>query len=451
MYRKKPASPRMRIIGVATIAASIAVILTVGREPVTPEYVEESLKRFSDYVATDAAASGKQGSFTHGPVEMQGWAYGRHARVPDVTLEIKKQTLLDVVSWSLSTPEMTVEPDQVMAHRLYYVFEQPISINKNGSTVATISFPEPLKYGQLEMPRGDSRVLVQNFKLPSRISILPSATPNEQVVLAYAKNPVVEITSGLDKPSRHAEYQFKDITVTSGEEKPLAMTALNSELTEKPDDKGEITGHYLLAIDDMQTAATAKPCDINADITYEGAQPIMKLAGLVASTGKNAVNLQALSLDCADYKMALTGTLARIGEDPLPSGNVTLRLEQVANLLKSDLLAAQTKELLAQALVKITGQPVDALTNVDIPMKREQGGTFYIGDVTFEELAASLFANMFEYKGAASMPQAAPSSETPPETNMESPASPLLNQMPPDILNHGEAPMDDIPAEPTLD
>ncbi len=441
-FSSSKVSPRMRAVGIATIAVSIGVILTVGRDPVTTTSVEESLKHFSDYVATDIAKSGKEGKFTYGAIEMKGWFFDRLAMVHDVNLEVKKQTLLESVTWALSTPQMAVVPDQVLAKRMYYVFGAPIAIKKNGQDVASLSFSEPLKYGQLEARRGDSQSLMQNFKLPGSITITPTnLADGGNVVITYAKNPTVEITSSLEHSERHAEYAFKDIAVTSGETKPLTIGSLQSNLTEKPDDKGLLEGNYTLNVSAVKTEANPKPCDIAADISYTGDQPLMKLAGFVAGSEATTVSVKKASLDCADFKVSADGSLARSPEDPLPSGALTLHLEQVSALFASPMLSDQSKAVLSQILVKVTGQPVDTLKNLEIPLKREKNGTFYIGDVTFEELAASIFTNMIGIPAPITVP-APITSETPTDPQLPDPETTLLDPA-------GDMPEDSAPATET--
>lgn len=391
------ASARLRAAGVAVIAASIAVILTVGRKPLTSAGVEESLKRFADYVATDAAKSGKEGRFTHGAVDMRGWFLTPHALVQDVALEVKKQSLLESVSWVLSTPRMAVVPDQVMARRVYYVFAEPVTVKKNGRDVAGISFSEPLKYGQMESRRGGAMSLIQDFQLPASITLTPLENgEGGPVVISYDRNPTMEIISSLEHSERQAEYAFRNITVTSGAETPLVIGSLRSQLTERPGADGVLDGRYVLTLAALKTGATPKPCDVAADISYTGDQPLMKLAGYVSGSQETAVNMHSVALDCADFKIVAGGTLARSPEDPLPSGQVKLTFENIHRLLASGLLSQQGRGLLTQLLVKVTGQPVDTLTHVEIPLKREKNGTFYVGDVTFEELAASLLTGMLD-------------------------------------------------------
>jgi hypothetical protein len=318
---------------------------------------------------------------------------------------------------------MAVVPDPMMARRLYYVFGDVLTLKKNDATVATVTFSEPLKYGQLEIRKNETRSMVQTFKLPGNIAVTPmgaNGTPGEKVVIAYDANPTVQITSSLEKPLRDAVYEFHNLTVTAANEKPLHMGYLHSELHEKPTDSGAVEGHYTLAVTALKTDATAKPCDLSTDMAYTGEQPLLKIAGLVADTIDTSLNIKELTMDCADFKLSAEGGLTRSPQDPLPYGLLHVKIEQVKQLLASPLLGEQGRSLLSQVLVKVTSQPVEALANVDIPIKREKNSTLYIGDVTFEALAASLFSNMLDFKGTA-VPQALPGASPEPK---QAPAAP---------------------------
>lgn len=450
---RKPASPLLRGIGIVALIGSLAMIFSTGSNPVSPETVEASLKRFGDYVATDAAKSGKEGRFSYGEIEARGFLMNRFAMVHDVTLEIKKQTLLESVSWSLFTPQMAVVPDAIMAHRLYYVFGEPVTVRKNGQSAATIAFSEPLKYGQSESHGKKATFLNQVFKLPPSITITPAAPEGAgSVVIAYDKNPTVEITSAPEIGLRKSKYDFRHINVTAGTQKPLSIGAYTTELNEKKDEKGVVQGQYTMAMTDLQTEATPKPCNVNIDIAYVGDQPLLKLVGYVSSTPDTSATVKTLALDCADFKITAEGTLGRAPEDPLPSGQLNVKLQNVKELMASQLLGQQGREMLSQVLVKITGQPVDTLTNAEIPLKRDKNGTFYIGDVTFEQLAASLFSNMIGTsplmpgKTTEPVPTAA---EKPVDPQLPDPETHLLDTS--DKANKAEKPIDENTDEKPLD
>lgn len=412
-FSSKNQNTRLRVVGIAVVVGSIAFVLFSGQGTISQKAVEDSLKRFNDYVAVDSAKSGKEGSFTYGQIEMKGFLLNRYALVHDISLEIKKQSLLESVAWSLSSPEMNVVSDPMSSRRLYYVFEKPIEIKKNGNAEATVTFSEPLQYGQLESRRNNNRYLVQSFKLPSSITITPTQGKGN-VVVTYDANPTVEMRSSLEKPGRHAKYEFHNIAVTSAEEKPLSVGALKSELNEKTDNDNVVQGSYTLNVNAFQTPSITKPCDVNADIAYTGDQPLLKLMGYISSSAESAVNVKQSGLFCPDFKVTATGQLTRSPEDPLPSGQLTLKIDEVKQFLASPILSDQVKSVIGQVLVKVTGQPLDSLNNIELPLKREKNGTFYIGDVTFEEIATSLLSNMFGLPlPVLPAPQAVPVPETP--------------------------------------
>ncbi len=442
-FPSKTATTRVSVAGIAVIAASIAVVLFSGHSSLSTASVEASLKRFGEYVASDSAKSGKEGKFTYGAIDMKGFFMNRYALVHDINLEIKKQSLLESVAWSLSTPEMAVVNDPLSASRLYYVFGDPIDVKKNGTEAAIITFSDPLKYGQIEMRHNGTMTLMQNFKLPESITITPAGAQSGNVQVTYDKNPTVEIRSSLEKPERHAKYEFHNIAVTAGAEKPLSIGGLKSNLSEKPGQNDVLEGHYELNISALKTETLTKPCDINADISYTGDQPLLKLAGMVSGSLETVVNVKQAAIYCTDFKIITDGTLGRSPEDPLPNGHLNVKIEQVNQLLASNLLSDQARSVLSQILMKVTGQPVESLTTVDIPLKREKNGTFYVGDVTFEELATTLFTNMFTPQGVPVLPAPQPKlpvTETPVDQQEQPVPDPETTLLDPSKLPEKTAP-----------
>ncbi|NBO17931.1 MAG: DUF2125 domain-containing protein [Proteobacteria bacterium] len=429
---------RMSKIGILTVLGSTVIIMLTGKGPVTEKVVQRHLDEFSEHVANFAAKSGKEGVFKHGEFTMGGYTFNRHAVIDGVSLAITRPSLTNPVSWELSTPKVFVVADQLYARRLYYVLNAPITVKRNGEQYANITFADPLRYGHLETATS----LKQTFRLPTSITVMPSKMMDEEdaetgITITYDPGARIEIESAMDHSKRDAHYELNNIVVATPDEEPLSVAALNSDLHESVSGENVTKGTYQLNMLSVKTPGMDKPCDMKVDMAYTGDQPLQRLTGMAPSLPGAAVNIKALGMDCGSFKITTDGTLSRQDQDPLPSGEVKLAITNAQALLASGMLDESAKTMLGQALMKITGKPLDAITDVSVPLKREKGGTFYIGDVTFEEMAATLFSSMFDLNKMVP-PTTAQPMPLPPEATGEQAPEPQLPDPEATLLKEGD-------------
>lgn len=425
---------RARTVGVATLAASLAIVLTTWDDPISKENVEAYLSRFADHTAAYAAKSGKEGKFSYGELEMRGILFSGYAVVKDAKLEIKRPSLIAPVTWAFATPEFQVLRDHLNARRIYYTFNSPVSYFRNGEHKANITFSEPLKYGHMQKRRGSGDAMFQSYVLPASITIAPPGGTEEQaVVITYDPDSTIETMSMLDHSERKVHYAFRNLVVRDNSEKPFSIESLASDLSEAADDDGVLKGTYVMNMVGMRLAGEEKACDAQVDVAYTGDEPWFRLTGFAPSLPGLSMEIKDAALECPEFSVNLDGTMTREGDDQLPSGQLKLKLVNVKELLSSGLLDEGARKILSQVLVKVTGQPVEDLTQVEVPLKRERGGTFYIGDLTFEELATSLLSDMLNFNALVPPANAQPMpplEEKPAEPALPDPEATLLEEDP---------------------
>lgn len=434
---------RMSKIGILTVLGCVVIIILTGKGPVNEKSVQEHLERFTDYVAASAAKSGKQGVFRHGEFTMGGISFNRHAVIDGASITVTRPSLTNPVTWEFSTPRVVAVADQLYARRMYYVFNAPISVKRNGEEYANISFADPLRYGHLETANS----LKQTFRLPSAITIMPSHRMEQDdtgITITYDEGARIEIESALDSSKRDSSYQLNNIVIGSDGEQPITIASISSELHESTAAANVLKGTYQLDMLALKLPEMQNSCNMNIDMDYTGDQPLQRLTGMAPGLPGSNVQVKRLGMDCGAFKLASEGTLTRQEQDPLPSGELKVTVTNVQGLLGSGLLGEQTKAMVGQALMKITGQPLENLTDVTVPFKREVNGTFYIGDVTFEELAASLFTSMFDLNKLVPPANAQPM-PLPPETTGEAAPDAQLPDPEATLLKDGDTLFKEVP------
>jgi hypothetical protein len=178
------------------------------------------------------------------------------------------------------------------------------------------------------------------------------------------------------------------------------------------------------------------PIAFGMDFVFEGAAPktapaLAAAAGEPTPPQESTITLNKLSFTTKDSSLSAHANFVASPTDILPVGTAELKLTNVpfvlTELRKIGLLNAQTEARYIPLLEQIAGAPIASLTDLEVPIKRERGGSFNIGKTTFEELFALLLKQAIQPKGAG----AAPVSEAAPNTVPAPQSRALVPQLPP--------------------
>lgn len=440
-------SPRLLpILGLLILIAAVGIILFTGASGMSRESIEQRLRQFSDQITSEAAKSGREARFAYGNITMEGWGFNKRATVENVSLEVAEKSVLDVNRWSLSTAKMLAEPDPVTANNLVFVLPEPINVIENSQIKTVVTFSAPLKFTYFNGMVNKTQRIEQNFHFPDKIFLTSAQTAGEpadktnDVVISYDENPVFTIKSEPATGARDANYAFRDVKIAMGDGSQATIASLSSILTEKPGADKKPVGNYKLMLVDLilrDSERTSHAYTITTNFDYTGDIPSLSMNKMTLTPENSLITLNQLLIASDSFKIKAEGKLMLASDDPLPSGMINVDIDNVQSLINSELVPEASRPSVMDALQKITGQPVGSLTNVTIPVKREKSGMMYIGNVTFEELVASLLANMIR-----SAPPGAPVAVPPAEQKPADapPPAPAVNAPPPVVAPAPEAP-----------
>jgi hypothetical protein len=404
----------IQIIGVLIMAASVAVIMFSGTSVITEDSTRSRLDQFAAHVYEHASKDGKEGVFSYGDIHVRGWGYSKYAEVSNVSLGIAERSLLDTTRWTFSTLRMDVLPDPVNHANVLFVFPAPINVIKNSQLKSVVSFSEPLKYGLFDGEENKTHTVKHTLYMPAQIILTPGRAvdsklpPGQRLTISYDANPLVLFKTMPEKHEREAAYAFGHVHARSDDGSDVTIESLASNFSEKPGADGKPQGSYTLQISDLalhDAARTTKAYSFGFDISYRGDQPGLALSSLTPQAGNTEVTLNQLFLASDDFRVKAAGNFALSVDDPLPAGAVQIDIENVQQLLASELMSEPARKALVMALQKTTGKDASTLTNASLPMKRESKGVMYVGAITFDELAAGLLADMMK---PPARPQAMP-------------------------------------------
>ncbi len=396
-----PSSQRLiSIIGILIMAAAIAVIMSSGASIINKEGIEQRLQLFSVHVADEAAKQGREGKFSYGAIGMEGWGYSKYAVVQNVSLEIAERSVLDTTRWTFSTTRMLVMPDPVTASTLLFVFPEPVNVIENSQLRTRVLFSDPLRYSYFDGMEKQAHTIVHAVYLPPQVTLaeahaVDSPAGKEEKIITYDPNPLVRLTVRPEVNEREGIYAFANLRITETNGQMITASSLVSRFSESGGEDGRPLGSYTLQVDDLALKGQ-KTYDINADVSYRGDMPFLTLKDWTPAAGETDITLNRFSVAGEDFMVKASGAFSRATNDPLPFGSIMIEIDNLRQLLASDLVPEQAREPLADILMKATGQTAVPMVHTILPVKREQNGTLYVGQMTFEEVAASLLAKLFK-------------------------------------------------------
>lgn len=401
--RRAP-SALMRGVGVVILVASAAVVLLSGTSLITPEHIAAQLTRFGNYVATSAEARGKEGRFAYAGLDIQGWGYEKQGVIKNVTIELGEKSLLDTTKWTFSTASVGVRSDSASASRLFFECAEPINIIFNGQLKTTLTGTSPIRYGVLEGQQNGQVFVQHTLALPPQLLFTfpaPVGEENEQhrrTILSYDAGPLLSIQDMPVGNTREVKAQFNHLKMVGSDGTLASADVVSGQMQETINDENKIDGRYSATVSGFSLGAgstAGKPYNMNASFRYSGDRAGLDITTLLPMMGTDAqMTLDTLSLVADNFTMNAQGNLATSLDDPLPHGAVDITIENAGNFIGSDLIPDHVRNGVLMVLEKISGQTLMPESRVVIALKREKNGVFYVGNVTFEELTASLLKDI---------------------------------------------------------
>ncbi len=172
------------------------------------------------------------------------------------------------------------------------------------------------------------------------------------------------------------------------------------------------TKPYAITVDSNVTEDATLQKDIAAVDSNSVDTPPASMLGAMRN---REVVLNSFTFSNPEFKLSATGKFANIKGDPLTSGHIDVNIYNLPKFLESEIVEMENRQLVENALVKITGNSLEGQQQASFSAKREQNGVLYIGNVTFEELVASIFSSSFMSNptGDGRYPESLPATKLP--------------------------------------
>jgi len=388
------------VVGVVAMLITGMFVLFNGAQRFNMPVVETDLKQFTAYIADEARKHGREAKFTYGDITVEGWGYDKRAIIHDVSLEILHSEPLFTKRWLFSTASITMRPDRLSAGRLLVDFSEPVNIIKNSHHLYTLYFSDPLNYSHFDgLFKGehvieDSLVLPQSLMLKSTVEPGEEASRQQKIEVTYHSPPEIRLRNWPGDGKTEMAVVLENLKIISDGKPEFTIGTFTSYYNGLPDAQHNLKGQFTATAIDFtvnNAGKESRPYSYNLDIDY------------LAEQGVNHYTLNKCVVTGDNFKVKATGSIATAMDDPLPFGKIELEFSNPRAFINSELLPDHSRVALEETLQKVAGEPVEE-KNLTIPLNREKNQLFYIGRATFEEVAATLLAGLFQARPVNNIP-----------------------------------------------
>lgn len=419
---------------------------------ISKDVVEANLRNFSEQLVEFGNAHDKDIKLTYGEVKIEGWGYNKKAAVNSVSIEASSKVNPDS-KMLVSTDKFTVESDPLNPSRVFFVFAEQVSLSENNQAQKIVSFSEPLKYAYTKVQSSAQ----SDVFFPSQIVIsgADANAVNEKVTIGFASQPTLKFVSSPEQKGRSLAYNFSGVTINGADGSKASIASVVSEFNEAQEGETKITGKFNFAASDIivgDAVKNSKPYNVSADLSFssddeDSSKPITPpssqgasdVAPAVSKIAKSETVVNKVVFAGNDFKLSASGNIVRSAEDPLPSGELNVDIDNLPQFLASEVVPVEIRGSVEAALEKITGQPILGKTLVSIPVRREKNGVFYIGNTTFEALFASMMSDIMMQRPSSN--PVVPSTPVAPETgSVATPDNNVVNGREPEVSIPASAP-----------
>jgi|CXWL01.1.fsa_nt_gi hypothetical protein len=426
MCSDKKCSPISIFFFVMAVAVILLIWLGAGSLMGKSE-VENGLKQISAQLADVGDKHGKNVKLSYGDISIEGWGSGKKAVVHNVSVDMSDKVAGDISKVSASVDDIVVSSDPVNLHKLLVQISKPITLSQNSQVIKSFSFSEPLKYYYLQIKDGNAQSFQHEVVFPQQISVSGRDAKDaavagevkiddEEISVSFAENPFLKVIDTPEQKTNSFSYGISGLRIFQKDQNIITIGELKSSLDEELGDvEGRIVGKYILSASDIAFYSgenSTKPysVSVNTDITSDAIEGDKKVAPQIdsgsvdvsvnqpakveelGSSRNREVVINNVILSNPDFKMQATGKFSNIKGDPLPSGEINVDIDNLAQFLDSEIVAMQNRKMVETALEKMLGEPLSGKEQVSILLKRDKGGVFYVGQTTFEGLVASVLS-----------------------------------------------------------
>lgn len=418
---------RRIIIGTLSILVLIAAAgVLISKTGLDRALVRQQLDAIAAQMKTRGAAQGRDVKFTYGDVEIAGSFSNKHAVIHSPVLAVKP---LDAPGYEKPTGDapktlrvtsetMEIYPEGANLSAMRIEMPKPIditTIEAPEKKLLTVTTDTPLTVHYANTKRDNAPITRWQFTAPAetqftylREQVAEGAEEQTPTLSPVYETLVMNMDKGEGELSMQRDHSglgegtldLKNIRIAPQSAPKEGLVTINQIVSQWSNQRNEQNLNVVnssFRIDQISADANLLPyAPISAamEVVYEGAIPTTQeeLASIEAK--ESAFKLKTFSITTKDATFAATADFVANPEDRLPVGMANVTVTNlpfiVGELKKYKLLSDDREAIIATLLQQVTGTPYGQMKDVVVDVQRSRGGSFKIGQSTFEELFATL-------------------------------------------------------------
>lgn len=410
----KPSKPGKFIIPVVVVILLIAGVgyFVATQTGLDKQMVENAVNQWGQEMQAYAKAEGKEVTFAYDAIEMAGAATDRHAIImnPRFSVMIEDEQP-EPVKLTLRTESAALYPQSVKMNAVRVHLDKPIMINADGENVGKITSEQPLNITGIRHEKEGVPYVDTQWPLPEKVTI-ESLKTQEVITVTATAGGNLSSSMAVGKPGLGAfATQLADLqAVDSAGQNLLSMKSLfvdvlskkaavtqaqpvaDAQLAQPQQEQYDVT--LRARIEELAGMPEEMPygaVSVNLDADYTGPLP-QENEAVDWATVPSHLMLKDFTVKTKDASLQAIADFETGSGDLLPVGTAQVKVNNFAfirdELRRKDALNQQDEAILGALLRRMVGTGLNETENLDVALKREQGGSLHMGDLTFEEALA---------------------------------------------------------------
>lgn len=424
--RRSNHSRRIIIGTLSVVVLLIAAAILASKTGLDRALVRKQLEAISAQIKAGAAAQGRDVTFTYGEVEIAGSFGSKHAVIHQPVLEMKP---LEAEGFTqpegdapktlrITSDSMHVYPEGSNLSAVRVEMPQPIdftTIEEPEKKLLTLSSDTPLAVRYATTTLNNAPVERLQFTAPEETKFTylreqvaqgpeeqtPTITPVYETLVLNMDSGEGELTLHRDRSGLgEAMLEMKNVRIapqSAPKEGLVTIDQISSQWSNERNAQNLNVVNSRFMVENINADPALlpyAPISASAEVIYEGALPTSQeeLASMQAQ--QSAFKLKTFNISTKDATFSANADFVATAEDRLPVGMANVTVTNLpfimGELKKFSLVSDDREQIIATLLQQVTGTPYGEMKDVVVDVQRTRGGSFKIGQSTFEELFATL-------------------------------------------------------------
>ncbi len=387
------------IIGLVILAIAAIGFLT-SRASYSVEEVSHSISRLGEAMDTYFSEQGYAASISYDSIAVEGSLFDKKVVLsqPKVTLTPTAEHSPLIVT-EVSSESVTIVPSNGHFSSFDVQFTEPVTVS-HGESVTKIIPKDMVGFDAEWLLGEDSEEINYTMHYPENLNFIVEFYPYQgapdktSYLMSAGAGSKASGVLDVYEQAYFEEVSFRDVVIESDDNHAVKMASLDGVFEVAADDENKYRHYRFDAKDASFTGSYATLGAIKHVVAeIEDGRPADGESG----PRNRTLSISNLEIKGEDFSIGGQANIEMVEAESLPFGEAEITIKGKEYLALRIRNTGEVNPMMIpvvlSALTKAnTSEESDA---VEVKMSREPGGSFLIGESTFEELAASMLKDIF--------------------------------------------------------